>query len=161
MGINGHDDAAETVTGKGAHVRFGPKGAVGANHGVDAGLGAVTNHGAQVFVREWFATDEQEVADVIADGDVNDIAGFLKGDAAALPGIETVHREAAEIALRIANVGDGELEVTGAAVIEDFAEEFEGAFLGLADGLGKVGRRGRRAGLSPLRIEGGMAAVLM
>ena len=39
----------------------------------------------------------------------DDVARLLKGNAAALPGIELVHREVAEVAAGVADIGDGEL----------------------------------------------------
>ena len=37
-------------------------------------LGGVAGHRAEVFVNEGFAADEQEVADVVVDANVNDVA---------------------------------------------------------------------------------------
>ena len=71
---------------------------------MNAALRRVTRHRAQVFVHQRFAADKQQVADVIFDGDVDDIPRFLQRDAAALLGIKPVHGEAAEIALGIADV---------------------------------------------------------
>ena len=84
---------------------------------------------AQVFVDKRLAADEEEVADVVFDANVNDIAGFLKGDAVALAGVELVAGEAAEAALGVADIGDGELEVAGAAVVEDFDRKLEKGLL--------------------------------
>ena len=69
-------------------------------------------------MNERFATDEKEVSDVVFEGDVDDITGFLKGDATALLGIEAVHRKAAKIAFGVADVGDSKLEIAGAAMIQ-------------------------------------------
>src|SRR5262249_45641615 len=49
-----------------------------------------------------------------------------------------------KIAIGIANIGDGELEIARAAVIEHFLEELPGAYFGTDDGLGKI-RGGRLA----------------
>src|SRR5581483_2336558 len=136
--INGHDDAAQAVVREVAHVLVGPQRTVGADHRMDARLGRVTNHGAKFLVDERFAANEEEVADVVLDGDVDNILRFLEGDAAALFGIEPVHRETAKIAFGVANVGDGELKVAGAAVVEHFTEQFPGALPRLADGTQKV-----------------------
>ena len=38
---------------------------------------AVAHHGAQVFVHQRFAADEEQVADVVLDGDVDDVARLL------------------------------------------------------------------------------------
>jgi hypothetical protein len=70
-----------------------------------------------------FATDKKEVSDVVFEGDVDNVTGFLEGDTAALPGVETVDGKAAKIAFGVANVGYGELQVAGTAMIEHVADE--------------------------------------
>ena len=47
---------------------------------MDAALGGVAHHFAQVFVDERFAADKEQVADVILDADVNHVPGFFQGD---------------------------------------------------------------------------------
>ncbi len=54
---------------------------------------------------------------------------LVQRHAAAGLGIELGARKAAEIAVGIANVGDGKLEIARPAVVQDFADEFEHAFL--------------------------------
>ena len=78
---------------------------------------------------------------MIFDADINDVFRFLEGHAAALFGIEAIHREAAKIAFGVADVGDSELQIAGAAVVEDVAEELERA--GFAPADGREGWRGR------------------
>ncbi len=73
------------------------------------------------------AADKEQVADVVPDGDVDHVLGFLQRDAAALLRVEAIDREVAEIALGVADVGDGELQVTGAAVVQDVPDHPEGA----------------------------------
>jgi hypothetical protein len=131
MRINRHDHAAQPVTREIAHVLLGPQRAVGADHRVDAAFGCVTNHGAQIFMDQWFAADEEEIADVIFDGDVDDVLRFLERDATAHLGIETIDREAAEIAFGVADVGDGELQIARTTMRKDFAKKFERTFLRL------------------------------
>ena len=62
---------------------------------------------------------------MIFDGDIYDIARFLQGDAPALLGIEPIDGESTKIALGIANVGDGELEIARPAMVEYFANQLE------------------------------------
>src|SRR5262249_44104299 len=108
-----------------------------------------------------FAADEEQIADVILHGDVDDILRFLQGDAAAGFGIKFRTGKTAEIAIGIADVRDGELQVAGAAVVEDFAEEFEKAFFGPDNRLGEVRacggaiRRGCRGGFLGRSQTGG------
>ena len=82
--IDRHDDAAQAVAGEVAHVLLGPKRAVGADHRMNAALGRVTGHRAEFLVHQRFAADEQQIADVIFDRDVDDVLRFLERDAAAL-----------------------------------------------------------------------------
>jgi len=84
-----------------------------------------------------FAADEEEVADVVFDADIDDVFGFLEGDAAALLGIEAIDSEAAKVAFGVADIGDGELEVAGAAVVEDVFDELKGAGFWARNGTGK------------------------
>jgi hypothetical protein len=149
VGIDGEDDAGEAVVGEIAHVLVGEEGAVGADHGPDAVLGGVADHEAEVFVDHGFAADEEEVSDVVAAADIDHIACLLEGDAAALSGVEAIDGEAAEIALGVADIGDGELEIAGSAVFEDLTDQLAEGFVRGADRLGKVvgGRsRGRGGG---------------
>src|SRR5258708_3579478 len=76
-----------------------------------------------------FATHKKEVTDVVLHRDVDGVFALLERDAAALLGIEPVHREAAKIALGIANIGDGELEIARASMIEHFADQSEDTFV--------------------------------
>ena len=76
--------------------------------------------------------------------DVDDIPGFHERHTAALLRIEPVHRESAEVALRIADIRDGELEITRTAVLEHLTDQFENTFLRPGDGSGEIrGRLGR------------------
>jgi hypothetical protein len=61
---------------------------------------------------------------VVFDGNVDDITSFLQGDAAALFRVETVDSKAAKIAFGVADIGDGELQIARAAMIEDVADKF-------------------------------------
>ena len=83
-----------------------------------------------------------------------------KRHAAALLGIEPVHRKAAEVALGVADVGDGKLQITRPAMVEHLAEA---ALSGL--GLGP-GHRAREVNAGSRRVADGAAerfkmAVLM
>jgi hypothetical protein len=84
----------------------------------------------------WFTTDEEEVADMVFKRDINGITRFLQCHTATGFGIELRSCESTEIAVSIANVGDGKLKITRPAMAEDFADEFECAFLGPFDRLG-------------------------
>jgi hypothetical protein len=75
---------------------------------------------------EGFAAHEEDVADMIAMGNVDGFNGFLEGNTAAQAGFETVDSESAEVALCVADVRDGKLEISGAAMSEDIAEECPG-----------------------------------
>ena len=68
-----------------------------------------------------------------------DLFRLVQRHAAAGLGIKLGARKAAEIAVGIANVGDGKLKITRAAVIQNFAEEFQRAFFGRVTGLEKSG----------------------
>jgi len=156
MGIDGHDDAAEAITGETPHILLGPKGAISANHRVDASFGGIPGHGTQVFVHERFAAYKKQVSNVVFEGNIDDITGFLKGDAAALFRVEAVDGKAAKIAFGVANIGDGELQIARTAMSEDVAGEFGPAVSPQDD----VPRRFRfpHGRLWPLgRIEGGGA----
>jgi hypothetical protein len=102
------------------------------------------DHGGQVVVDERFAADEEEVADVVVDANINDIAGLIQGDAAAPAGIKLVAGEPAKIALGVADIGDGELKEARSAVVEDFAEQFENRLLFFHDGAARDGGGGLR-----------------
>ena len=117
---------------------FGPERAVGADHRMDAALGAVAHHGAQVFVHQRLAADEEQVADVVASGDVDDVAGFLQGDAWRRFAVEAVYGKPAEVAFRVADIGDGKLEIARPAMVEHLTDELEGAFLLPGHGFGGI-----------------------
>ena len=89
---------------------------------MNAALGAVAHHRAQVLVHQRLAAHKEQVADVVLDADVD--------RRPALPssvtlrrwlGIEAVHGESAKIAFGVADVGDGELQIARAAVRKNFA----------------------------------------
>ena len=54
-------------------------------------------------------------------------------------------RETAEIAISVANVRDGELQVAGATVTKDLADELERALFGAHHGLREIGGSRRRS----------------
>jgi hypothetical protein len=85
-----------------------------------------------------FATNEQQIADVIFDGDVNDVTRFLQRHAVPGFGIKLGAGKTAEIAVRIANVRDGKLEIARSAMIKHLGGNLEHAFLWPPDRLGKV-----------------------
>ena len=142
--VNGHDDAGQTIAGEAAHVFVIPQTAVRADHRVNPALRRVARHGAQIAMHHRFAADEEQVADAIFYGDINDLARFLQRHAAPRLGIKLRARKTAETAVGIADVRDGELQITRPAVIENFLEKFERAFFGADDGLGKIWRCRRR-----------------
>src|SRR6266436_4971198 len=111
---------------------------------MDAALSRITGHGAQVFVDQWLAADKKQVADVILDADINDIACLLEGHAAALLWVEAVHSEAAEIAFGVADIRDGKLEVAWAAMVEHVSNQLKSAGFGPRNGTREIRRRRRR-----------------
>ena len=152
--VNGHDDAGQTVADEAAHVFIGPQTAVGANHRVDAPLGCVARHRAQIAMHHRLAADEEQVANVILDGNVNDLLCLVERDTFAGLGIKLGARKTAETAVCVADVRDGKLEVARAAVVENFAHEFEHALFGPLDRLGKIRRdRSRRNGFGSRQIR--------
>src|SRR5437867_11207167 len=94
---------------------------------MDAPLGRVTRHRAEIAMHHRLAADKEQVTDMILHRDVDDIPRFLQGDAVPRFGIELRTRKTAEVAIGIADVGDGELQIAGPAVIEDFLEQLPGA----------------------------------
>ena len=144
MRVDGHDDAGEAVAGELAHVLVCPEAAVGANHRANAVFRGIARHGAQIAMDHGFAAHEEEVADVIFQGDVDGQLGFVEGDATARLGIEFGARETAEIAIGVANVRDGKLEVAGTAVIQNFAQQLELSLFRPCYRLGEISRGGRR-----------------
>ena len=131
VGVNGHDDAPQAAGGQGAHVLLRPERAVGANHRVDAPLRRVTDHFAQMPVRQRFAADKQHVADMILDTNIQHVPRLFQRDAAPLAGIEPVHGETAEIAFGVADVGDGKLQIARPAVGENLPGELPEVLPGL------------------------------
>ena len=123
MRIDRHDDAAQTVIDEAAHVLLRPEGAVRANQGTNAPLGRVADHGAKVLVRERFSANKKHIANVVFDRDVDHIARLFPRDRTPVARLEFVHREIAKLAAGIANIGDGELQKSGAAVIKHFAQK--------------------------------------
>ena len=145
--VNGHDHAAQAIAGQAAHVFLRPQPAVGANHRMNPALRRVARHGAQIAMHHRFATHEQQIADVVFDGDVNDVARFLQRHAAARFGVKFGSGKTAEIAVGIANVGDGKLEIARPAMLEHLGGKLEHAFLWPHHRPGKVWRRrGRGTG---------------
>jgi hypothetical protein len=73
-------------------------------------------------------------------GDIDHIARFLQGHAPALFWIEPVHGKSAEVALGVADVGDGELQVTRPAMAQYVFEELENALFGANHWTRKISR---------------------
>ena len=138
MRVNGHDHAAQAVAGEAAHIFLSPKPPVGANHRMNPTLRRVARHGTQIAMHHRFATNEQQIADVIFDGDVNDVTRFLQRHAVPGFGIKLGAGKTAEITVRIANVRDGKLEIARSAMIKHFGGNLEHAFLWPPDRFGKV-----------------------
>ena len=149
MGVDGHDDAAEAIVCERSHVLIRPERAVGTDHGVDSAFSRVSHHRSEIFVDEGFTPDEQDVADMVFQGDVDHIPGFLEGDAVPSFWIELIDCKATEVTFCVANVGDGELEVAWASIRENTGCEFEEPLFGaLHRGLGNAGggTSGQRSG---------------
>ena len=154
--IDRHDDAAQAVIGEATHVLLGPERAVGANHRANAALGRVAHHGAKVFVRERFSANKKQVSDVVLDRDVDHVARLSQRDGTAVGRVEPVHREPAKIAAGVTDVGDGELQIAGAAVIQHFAQQAPNGFFRFDDRrLGLGGGEVRRL-FRPDLIFGGL-----
>ena len=83
----------------------------------------MAHHGRQVAVDQGFAADEEEVADLVTLADVDHVARFGPGHAAALARVKAVDRKPAELAAGVADIGDRELEVAGTAVVQDLANQ--------------------------------------
>ena len=151
MRVNGHDDAAQAVAGEAAHVFLGPQTAIRANHRMDAALRRIARHRPQIAMHHRFAADEKQIANVVLDANINHVTRLLKRHAASGFRIEFRTRKAAKIAVRIANVRDGKLQVTRPAMIEHFTDKFKRAFLG-SRRLGKIRRcRSRWSGFGNRR----------
>ena len=144
VGVDRHDHAGQAVFGQRAHVFVGPERSIGADHGMDAALGGVPCHRAEILVDQRLAADEQQVADMVFDADIDDVPGLGEGYAAALFGVEPIDGETAEIAFGVADVGDGKLQIARPAVIQDIFEKPEGGGWGTADGRQRLnaGRAG-------------------
>ena len=125
--VNGHDDAGQAVAGQAAHVLLVPQPAVGADHRMDAALGRIAGHRPQIAMHHRLAADEKQVADVIFQRDVNTSALPVERHASPRLGIKLRARKSAEIAVGIANVGDGKLEIARPAVVQNFADQLERA----------------------------------
>src|SRR5438045_9776970 len=102
-------------------------------------------------MNQGFVSDEQQVADVVFDADVDDIARFLQGHASTFFWIKAIHGKPAKITLRVTNVRDGKLEVTWSSVLKHLANELEQAGFRPVDRLGKISARVRAAS-EPFRL---------
>src|SRR6266581_4876154 len=71
---------------------------------------------------------EKQVTNVILHRDVHHVLRFLERHTAGRFGIKLRAGEAAEVAIGIADVRDGKLEITRPAVIEHFAEKIPRGF---------------------------------
>jgi hypothetical protein len=131
--IDRHDDAAQAVIGEAAHVLLGPEGAVGADQRPNAPLGRVADHRAEILVRQRFSADEKHIANMVFDRDVDHIARLFQSDRTPVARLEFVDRESAKIAAGVADIGDGELQKSGAAVIKHFAQQAPDGFFRFHD----------------------------
>jgi hypothetical protein len=77
-------------------------------------------------VHERFAPDEQQIADVVLDADVDDITRLVEGHTTPLFRIEPIDGKPAEGALRVAHIRDRELEIARPRMIQNLGEEFKG-----------------------------------
>ena len=68
-------------------------------------LGGVSDHGAQIAVNHRLPADEEQIPDVIANGDVDDLAGFLQSDALALPDLASAAGSQLSIVTDLQTVG--------------------------------------------------------
>ena len=87
-----------------------------------------------------FATHEKQVADLVLKRDVNGITPFLQCHTATGLGIKLRACESTEIAVCIANVGDGKLKIARSTMAENLTDKFKRAFLGPFDRSGEIGR---------------------
>jgi len=139
--VNGHDDAGQPVAGEAAHIVVVPQAAVGANHRMNAALGRVAIHRAQIAMHHRFPADKKQIADMIFHRDVHDLFRFVQRHAAPRLRIKLGAGESTETAIGVANVGDGELQIAGAAVIQYFADELERSFFWPDDRFGQINFR--------------------
>jgi len=118
---------------------------------VNAALGRVSHHRTEIAVNQRFPANEEQIADVISHRDVDRVVGLLQSYAAPLFRIKLVHGKTAEVAFRVADIGDGELKITRPAVLQDFLEElprpFRGPHCRRGESLARYHARGSR-GLS-------------
>src|SRR5262249_48235571 len=84
-----------------------------------------------------------QVSNMVLNANVDDIARLGQGDAPALFRIKPIHGEATKIAFRVTDVRNGELQVTGTAMIEDLAKKLKSTGFGPGDQRDVIRRRGR------------------
>ena len=142
--INGHNHAAQTIPRQPSHILLRPQRSIRANHRMNSTLGGVAGHRRQLAVRQRFAPDEQQIADVVLNANIDDIAGFRQGHTPPLFRIEAVHRESTKVTFCVADVRDSELQVPRPAMIEHVAKKFKNPILGLANRRRIIRRRGRK-----------------
>jgi len=144
MRVYGHDDAREAIARQVPHVFIVPQTAIGANHRADAMLGGVSRHRAQITMNHRFTAYEQEVTDVIFDRHIDGQFRFVECDTTARAGIEFGTRKPAEIAIRVADIGDSELQIARTAMLQDLAQKLKRALFGPGHRAGKITGRRRR-----------------
>jgi hypothetical protein len=64
-----------------------------------------------------FSADEEEIADVVFDADIDGHSCLFEAHGSSMLRIELVDGESTEVTLGIADICDGELKVTIAAVV--------------------------------------------
>jgi hypothetical protein len=74
-------------------------------------------------MNQWLASHEEQVTDLVFSGDIDDVSCFLQRHTPPLLRIEPVNREPAEIAFRVANVRDGELQISWTAIRQHFPHQ--------------------------------------
>jgi len=110
---------------------------------MNAALRRVACHGAQIAMHHRLAADEKQIADVIFQRNVHHAFRLVERHAPARLGIKLRAGEAAKVAVGIADVGDGELQVARAAVVQHFLEKGERGFFLANHRRGKIYGRGR------------------
>ena len=122
VGIDGHDHTSQNRPWHIGACLIRPKRSVGADHRRDSLTGAISNHCRQILVRQRFPSYKQQITDVVFNADIDDLTGLLQCYALALLRIEFIGGETAEIAFGVADVRNGELEITRPPVVEHFLE---------------------------------------
>jgi hypothetical protein len=76
-------------------------------------------------VRQRFAPDKKQIADVVFDANIDHIPRLMERDRMPFPGIELIDGKPAKLAFGIADIGDRKLKIPRPAVIKHLAKKTE------------------------------------